>query len=195
MRKIILYMVMTLDGYLARPNNQLDWFHLPEEQDLISDIVAILDSADTWIMAYPTAPGMIAYWTAVPNNPSAPPAERVIAPSLNKMRVVVMSNTRVTLDLDNAELVILKKDQDLIDLITELKNRPGKDIYVPGGVRTAQKFARLGLVDEYILMVHPVVIGSGKPLFTSRTDLELVRVKPYRSGVVQLRYRPQSTSK
>ncbi len=94
----------------------------------------------------------------------------------------------MSFDIDNAKLVIRKSDQDLIDLIVKLKSRPGKDIYTPGGVRTAQKFSRLGLVDEYILIVHPVTIGKGKPLFTMRVELELIKAKSYRSGVVQLRY-------
>lgn len=190
MRKIFLYMTMTCDGYLAGPDNQLDWFHLPEDQELNSDIVAIIGSADTGIMGYPTAPGMIAYWAGVPDNPSASPAERAIANVINKMQTIVLSNTEVELNIDNAELVIVKSDRDLIDTVARIKSRPGKDIGIPGGVRTAQKFARLGLVDEYILMVHPVAIGKGKPLFTTRSELELIQVKPYRSGVVQIRYRP-----
>ena len=59
-----------------------------------------------------------------------------------------------------------------------------------GGVRTGQTFARLRLVDEYVLMVHPIAIDEGKRLFTQRTPLELVSATPYGNGVTQLRYRP-----
>jgi dihydrofolate reductase len=67
---------------------------------------------------------------------------------------------------------------------------PGGDLGVPGGVRTAQRFARLGLIDEYVLHGHPVAIGDGKPLFTQQTNLELVSARTHDSGVMQLRYRP-----
>lgn len=192
MRKIFLYMTMTVDGYLAGPNNELDWFHPASDQELNDDIVAIIGSADTGIMGYPTAPGMISYWAGVLDNPSASPGDRAIASVINKMHNVVLSNADVVLNVANAELAVVRNDQDLVDLVARLKTRPGKDIGIPGGVRTGQKFARLGLVDEYILMVHPVTLGHGKPLFTTRIDLDLVSAKPYRSGVIQIRYRPRN---
>ena len=61
---------------------------------------------------------------------------------------------------------------------------------MPGGVRTAQRFTRLGLIDEYVLHVHPVAIGTGKSLFTRKTNLKLVSAKTYDSGVMQIRYQP-----
>ena len=84
--------------------------------------------------------------------------------------------------------------QDLVTGVAKLKAQPGRDIGVPGGVRTGQTFARLGLVDEYILMVHPIAIGAGRPLFTKRTELELTRKKAYRTGVMQVRFRPRAKS-
>ena len=76
-------------------------------------------------------------------------------------------------------------------MVEEIKQKRGGSIYVPGGVRTGQKFARLGLIDEYILMVHPVAIGEGKRLFTRTVHLKLVSTKAYGSGVIQVRYRPR----
>ncbi len=191
MRKVFLYMTMTLDGYLAGPNIELDWFTPAPDQELVDDIVAIIAAADTGIMGYPTAPGMVAYWAEVPKNASASPGDRAIAGVINRLHTVVLSNTKLELNMKNAELVVVNDDQDLINSVSRLKQQPGKDIGIPGGVRTAQKFTRLSLVDEYILMVHPVAIGNGKPLFTSRMNLELVLVKPYQSGVLQIRYRPR----
>ncbi len=191
MRRIFLYMVMTLDGYLAGPQNELDWFHVPDERELVDDITHILDPADTWLMGYPTAPGMVAYWSAVPNNPSASFTDRAIANVVNRFHIVVLSNAGVQLNFKNSELLTVRSDRDLVAAAAELKGRSGKDIYIPGGVRTAQKFALLGLVDEYILFLQPIAIGSGKPLFTSRVGLELSFTKTYQSGVVQLRYHPR----
>jgi dihydrofolate reductase len=65
---------------------------------------------------------------------------------------------------------------------------------VPGGVRTAQRFAQLGLIDEYVPQVHPIAIGSGHPLFTQQTELQLINAKAYDSGVIRLRYQPHNHS-
>jgi dihydrofolate reductase len=70
------------------------------------------------------------------------------------------------------------------------KEKPGKDLGVPGGIRTAQTFIRLGLVDEYVLTMHPVALGSGKRIFTGKTSLELIDTRTYASGVTRARYRP-----
>ncbi len=188
MRRAFLYMTMTLDGYLAGPNNELDWFTPSEDPQLVGDIVAIIGSADTGVMGYPTGPGMIAYWAGIEKDPNASLADHAIAGVISHLHTVVLSNAQVELSTKNAELLVVKDDSELIHAVTQLKQRPGKDIGIPGGVRTAQKFARLGLLDEYILMVHPVAIGAGKPLFTSRLNLELSFAKTYQSGVVQLRY-------
>jgi dihydrofolate reductase len=74
--------------------------------------------------------------------------------------------------------------------VARVKRQPGGDLGVPGGVRTARRFARLGLIDEYVLHVHPVAIGTGKPLFTQKTNLKLVSARTYDSGVMQIRYQP-----
>ncbi len=183
---------MTFDGFLAGPNNELDWFQRGSDVELNNDIIALLNTADTGILGYPTGPGMIQYWAAAEKDPAASPLDRDLAKAINPLHAVILSNAPVDLPLPNAELAVVKNDQDLIDLVAELKRRPGKDIGVPGGVRTGQRFARLGLVDEYVLMMHPVAIGAGKPLFTTKANLDLVSVKGYASGVVRLRYRPKS---
>jgi dihydrofolate reductase len=71
------------------------------------------------------------------------------------------------------------------------KQQAGKDLGVPGGIRTAQTFVRLGLIDEYVFMVHPIAIGKGQSVFTTRVNLELVSVKTYTSGVMRVHYRPR----
>ena len=88
----------------------------------------------------------------------------------------------------------MKSDTDLVEAVTRFKRQPGKDLGVPGGIRTAQTFVRLGLIDEYVLMVHPVAIGNGKRVFTDRVNLELVSAKTYKSGVMRVCYRPGSSS-
>src|SRR5213595_2547459 len=78
--------------------------------------------------------------------------------------------------------------------VTAIKNRSGRDLGLPGGVRTARTFARLGLIDQYILLVEPVALGTGQRLFESPTTLNLISAKKYACGVTRLAYRPARTT-
>ncbi len=183
-------MTMTFDGFVAGPHNELDWFTPGQDSVANKDILDILHSVDTWIMGYPTAPGMTVYWKNVEDKGTDQKWMLDIAKVVNRLHVIVMSNKKERLDMDNAELFVAKNDNELMNIVKDIKQSSGGNIYLPGGVRTGQNFARLGLVDEYRLMVHPIAIGDGKPLFTTRVKLNLVSSKAYKSGVVQMRYRP-----
>jgi dihydrofolate reductase len=189
MRRLLLYMTQTLDGFLAGCNDELNWMTFPPADEQTRDVVELFKSADARVMGYPTAPGMVAYWEGVAREPSALQWERDIAEAFNPMHTIVVSKRSEELELADAELLVARNDDELVEAVNELKARPGKDLVVIGGVRTGQTFARLHLVDEYVLMVHPVAIGQGSPLFTEETPLQLVNAKPYGNGVVQMRYR------
>jgi len=191
MRKVFLYMTMTFDGFFAGPNNELDWMSQTADQEMNDDIVALLSGADTGFMGYPTALGMIPYWSNVAKNPSTSKGELAIAQVINNIHSIILSNKEEKLEWDNSELLLVKSDKDLVEAVTMLKQQPGKDLGVPGGIRTAQLFVRIGLIDEYVLMVHPVTIDNGKRVFTNRVNLELVRAKTYTSGVMRVCYRPR----
>lgn len=191
MRKVFLYMTMTFDGFVAGPNNELDWMLRVEDREMNRDVVELLAGADTGLIGYPTGYGMIQYWSTAAENPSASKGEHDIANAVNKTHGILISNREERLELDNAEVLVVKSDADLVEAVQRIKGQQGGDIGVPGGVRTAQSFARLGLVDEYVFMVHPVTIGRGKRVFTTKIDLNLVNVKSYKSGVMQVRYQPR----
>lgn len=191
MRRLLLYMTQTLDGFLADPDDDLDWMTFPPDEEQKRDVVELLSSADTRMMGYPTAPGMVAYWEGVQGNPDSPQWERDIAAAFNPLHVVAVSKREEELDFENAELILARDDAELVRVVSEYKGRAGKDIVVIGGVRTGQTFTRLRLVDEYVLMVHPIAISEGKRLFTQRTPLQLMSATPYGNGVTQLRYRPR----
>jgi len=189
-RKIFLYMNMTFDGFVAGPNNDLDWFSPPiKDEELNRDIVDLVRSADTGIIGFPTGPGLIAYWKNAEKDEKTQGWEMAIAKAVNKLHPIVISNRQEMVE-PGIELVLAKDDNEFTKVVNQIAQRKGGDIYIPGGVRTGQKFARLGLVDEYILMMHPIAIGEGKRLFTSKIKLELVSSKAYKSGVIQIRYRP-----
>ena len=191
MRKVFLYMTMTCDGFFSGPHGELDWMEQTPDQELNDDMVALLEGFDSGFIGYPTASGMIPYWSNVAQNPSASQGERAIAQAVNTLHGIILSKKEEKLAWDNAELLLVKSDTDLIEAVTKFKRQPGKDLGVPGGIRTAQTFVRLGLIDEYVLMVHPVAIGNGKRVFTDRVNLELVSAKTYTSGVMRVCYRPR----
>ncbi len=188
MRKVVLYMTTTLDGFIAGPSNELDWMTGTPDQALNDDIVALLQASDAGFLGYPVAQGMIPYWESVAADTSASQASRDFAAAVNRLHRIIISNQPADLPWNNSELVVARDDDDLAAAVTELKRQPGSDLGVPGGVRTAQRFARLGLIDEYVLQVHPIAIGAGKPLFTQKAELQLISAKTYDSGFVRLRY-------
>lgn len=183
-------MTMTCDGFVAGPNNQLDWMAQTPDQELNDDIVDLLEGFDSGFIGYPTASGMIPYWAGVAGNPSAPREEHAIAQAVNTLHAFIVSNREEKLPWENKELLLVKEDDDLVEAVTRIKQQPGKDLGVPGGIRTAQTFVRLGLIDEFVFMVHPIAIGNGKRVFTNKANLELISVKAYQSGVMRVSYKP-----
>ncbi len=191
MRKLTLYMTMTFDGFFAGPNGELDWMVQTPDPELTADSVAFFDSFDEGFIGYPTGMGMIAYWTNIQKNPSAAENEQAIAKAVNKLHPILVSNREEQLAIDNAELIVAKDDRELIQAVTRIKERPGRDLGLTAGIRTAQNFVRLGLIDAYLFLVHPVTIGNGKRVFTSKASLELINTKTYRSGVMRVCYKPR----
>jgi dihydrofolate reductase len=190
MRQIFLYVTMTFDGFLSGPHNELDWFDPGQDDEINKDIQQILHSADSLMMGYPTAPGMMAYWNGVREKNANPKWMLDVAHAMDNKHVFVISNENEDLKMEDAELVVAKNDKELTSAVEKLRESKGGDICILGGVRTAQNLSRLGLIDEYILMVHPVAIAKGKPLFISKMRLKFVSSKSYKSGAVQIRYRP-----
>jgi dihydrofolate reductase len=192
MKKLYLFMTMTFDGFVAGPNNELDWMGLAApDPEVEADNLALIQSADIGIMGYPTAIGMIPYWANMARDTSASKSDHDMAAAIAKTHGIVISKKAEKTDWDNAELLVVKDDKELVEAVARLKQKPGGDIGIPGGVRTGQNFSRLGLVDEYNLVVHPVAIGNGKRLFTSKVNLELVSSKVYSSGVIRVCYHPK----
>jgi dihydrofolate reductase len=106
---------------------------------------------------------------------------------------IVLSKDEEQLPWVNSELAVARNDDDIVRAVSALKQQPGKNIVVYGGVRTAQDLARLDLIDEYQLVVHPVALGDGGALFKNlrdRLELKLVEVVELKAGAVFLRHRP-----
>jgi dihydrofolate reductase len=190
MAKLVLTMTMSLDGFFSGPGGELDWMTQAPDPEFSRDNVSLFDRFDRGFIGYPTASGMLPYWLNVASDPQAPADQRALAEALNRLRPILVSDREEPVPWQNAELLVVHDDEQLADAVRREKEKPGKDLGVPGGIRTAQTFVRLGLVDEFALTVHPVALGSGKRVFTGQAGLELTGAKTYRSGVIRAHYRP-----
>jgi dihydrofolate reductase len=190
MAKLVLSMTMSLDGFFSGPGGELDWMAQAPDPEFSRDNVSFFDRFDRGFIGYPTASGMIPYWLNVAGNPQAPADERALAEAVTRLHAILVSDREEPVPWENAELLVVHDDEQLADAVRREKEKPGKDLGIPGGIRTAQTFVRLGLVDEYVLTVHPVALGSGRRVFTGNVGLTLIDAKTYRSGVIRARYQP-----
>jgi dihydrofolate reductase len=183
MRKVILFNMVTLDGFFAGPNGEIDWHHVDEEFNEFA--IGQLNSADGLLFGRVTFQLMASYWPT----PSAIANDPIIANKMNAIPKIVFSRTLGKAEWNNAKLV----KGNIADEISKLKQQPGKDLFVFGSADLASTLTRLGLIDEYRVMVNPVVLGSGSPLFKGiqdKLDLKLVKTKTFRNGNVLLCYQP-----
>ena len=177
MRKLIVSNVMSLDGFFEGTDKRLDWFVVDEEFfDYASEM---LHSVDTILFSRATYQHMAAYW------PFAP-AHR-ITDKMNSLAKIVFSRTLQMAEWNNSTLL----KGDLAKQISKLKQKSGKDIVILGSATLASSLLQLGLIDEYRVILTPVLIGAGTPLFKNinqRIRLKLERTKVLHSGVVVLYY-------
>jgi dihydrofolate reductase len=178
MRKIILNLATTLDGLIEGANGELDWCILEEDMHFDS----FLESIDTIFY------GRVSYdlWGNYQPDASTSDMEKQIYSAIqSKKKFVFSSQSRID---DKATFI----STDVIALAQKIRNQPGKNIWLYGGAKLITTFIENGLVDEYMISVHPTVLGAGKPLFdiSARLDLVLTDTKVYKSGVVQLIYTP-----
>jgi dihydrofolate reductase len=186
-REIILQMMVTLDGFVAGPGDEMDW--IDNDPVMGEAHFALAQGADASIIGHGVYQGMAQFWPQAAANPDAPNNEAEFGKLMNDIHKIVVSTRAEDLQWTNCEQLLVNSDEDLVQRITELKNQPGEYLLLYGGVRTAQTFVRHNLVDEYRLDVCPATLGSGKRLFPERTALTLVRATPYQSGAMTVVYR------
>ena len=184
MRKVIYSMNLSLDGFVEGPNRELDWSTPDEElhrfwNDQTRETGTLLYGRRLYQL-------MADFWPTADANPSAPEYVVEFARMWMDMPKVVFSTTLEKVDW-NSRLV----RDNVAEEVTRLKAQPGKDMDV-GGPTLASTLIRLGLVDEYRLVVHPVVLGGGTPFFPALDNtisLRLIETRAFGSGFVYLRYR------
>lgn len=187
MRKIVLHMGVSLDGYIEGPNREIDWHMVDDE--LLEHMNRHLATMGAFLMGRPMYELMEAYWPTADQDPSAERPVIEFAGIWRDLPKIVYSRTLEQVG-PNATLV-----RDVVPAeVEKLKAQPGGDLSL-GGAGLAASFMRLGLVDEYRIYVHPVIVGAGKPLFPQGIDmtkLRLVENRTFGNGVVLLRYQPNS---
>ncbi len=187
MRKIVFHMGMSLDGYIEGPNRELDWHMVDDE--LHEHMNRHLATMGAFLMGRTVYELMESYWPDADKDPSAGRPEIEFAGIYRDMPKIVYS-TKLERVGPNATLV-----RGVVpEQVEQLKAQPGGDLSL-GGAGLGASFMRLGLIDEYRIYVHPVLVGAGKQLFPQGTDLtklRLVENRTFGNGVVLLRYQPVS---
>ncbi|WP_336212307.1 dihydrofolate reductase family protein [Nonomuraea sp. LPB2021202275-12-8] len=185
MRKIVYYVHVSVDGHIEGPNGEFDWAAMGPELSDYSD--ELCERTDTFLYGRTVWGVMSSYW---PNAESISdhPHDLKFAPIWRARPKVVVSSTLEKVEWD-AQLI----RENVAEEITALKARPGKDILLTGGSKLMSSLTGLGLVDEWHIVVHPIVLGGGQQLFPQPQDrlgLRLAETRVLDSQAVLLRYEP-----
>lgn len=183
MGKVIFSIMMTIDGFMEGPDQNLDWAIIDEE--LHSFVNKEVQAFDAFLLGRRTYQIMQEFWPTADADPSAPPYVVEFAQIWKTIPKIVFSRTISSVS-GNARLL-----RDVIPgEITKLKEKSNHALGL-GGANLASTFMQHGLIDEYQLYIHPVVLGKGTPVFPvsrEKVDLSLVETRIFGSGVVFLRY-------
>ncbi|TVY02043.1 dihydrofolate reductase family protein [Cohnella terricola] len=179
MRKVIFQMMVSLDGFVAGPNGESDWHHVDTE--FIDYSIELLRSVDTLIFGRKTYELMAGYWPTVQAKANDP----ITADYMNNLKKIVVSKKIEKVEWENSILV----NENVSEEILKLKQQNGKDIAILGSSELALSLNQLGLIDEYRIIINPIVLGNGKSLLQGIHDpfkLEIVETKTFRTGNVLL---------
>ncbi|WP_300660140.1 dihydrofolate reductase family protein [Fluviicola sp.] len=181
MKKVILDLAVTLDGFIEGPNGEIDWCIMDDDMDFDG----FLSGIDTIFY------GRVSYdaWGNFQPDAAAGQVELDLWKAIHSKDKFVFSS-RIRED-EKATFI----HSDIAATVSEIKKRGGKDIWLYGGASLIKTFIQLNLVDTYRISVHPTVLGSGKPLFEevkNRIELRLLQTHVFKSGVVQLIYEPNN---
>jgi dihydrofolate reductase len=213
MRELIVKMSISVDGFVCGPNGEIDWLFRTQDPEAKAWTVESISHAGLHIMGSRTFQDMAAYWPfstevfAAPMNgiPKAVFTSKGVVPPPTGGTTTAFNDASADRVARGEEPLSASVDVgnwrsprvasgELGGEIARLKQEPGKEIMAHGGARFAQSLVKLGLVDEYRLLVHPVALGHGMALFSSLArpiDLQIVGTRAFGSGVVAKIYRPK----
>src|SRR5690348_10623177 len=156
MRKVFLFMMISLDGYFEGINHDLSWHNVDEEFNQFA--VEQLKGMDTILFGRKTYEMMKSYW---PDAEASDPADAQVAEMMNSYKKIVFSETLDKADWENTTLI----KENVKEELEKMKNAEGRDMGIFGSSNLAVSLLEKGLLDELRIMVNPVVIGEGTPLF------------------------------
>jgi len=185
LRKIYLFMMVSLDGYFEGPKHDLSWHNVDKEFNAFAN--RQLKETSTLLLGRRTYQLFADFWPAAAKNPRMPKDVLLTGRLMNKMKKVVFSRTLKRAGWENTRLVSGGAFRE----VAKLKREPGKDIAILGSNNLCVSLMEKGLVDEFRLMVNPVAIERGTPLFKGakrRVKLKLIRAKTFKNGNILLYY-------
>ena len=195
MRKLKLQVQMSVDGYVAGPNGEMDWMVWDWDEEVKQYVTGLTESVDCIILGRKLAEGFIPHWSAVAANPDDP--EFTAGKIFTDTHKIVFTKT---LEHSDPEVTgwnntVLAK-RDLVQEITKLKSQGGKDIIAYGGASFVSALIKQGLIDEFHLFINPIAIGNGMTIFKEldgKENLTLVKSISFACGIVVLNYQLKKT--
>jgi dihydrofolate reductase len=186
MRKLKLQIQITIDGFVARPDGQLDWMWLGEKDAAsFEKTIELADTCDTILLGRKMTREFVDYWENVvdsqPDSPVFSLGQRMV-----NMRKIVFSHTQKSIQGRN----LVTENGDLVTAVRSLKEQDGKDVIVYGGANFVGSLISNDLIDEYYLSVNPVAIGEGMRIFNSQKLLKLDSSFVFKHGKMLNKYLP-----
>jgi dihydrofolate reductase len=185
MRKIISFMHISLDGFVAGPNGEMNWIKVDEE--IFDHVGKRIGQGDTALYGRVTYQMMESYWPTAGDKPTASRHDIEHSKWYAKVHKLVLSKTMKGAALTNTTII----SDNLSNNINEIKKQDGADILLFGSPTATHALIQLGLIDGYWLFVNPIILGQGIPLFTGIKDkikLKLLATRQFTSGVTELSY-------
>ncbi len=186
MRKIISFMHISLDGFVAGPNGEMDWIKV--DQEVFDYVGKRISQGDTSLYGRVTYQMMESYWPTAADKPNATQHDIAHSKWYSKVHKVVLSNTMENTGLANTTII----SNNLTDRINQIKQQAGADILLFGSPTATHSLIQQNLIDGYWLFVNPVILGHGIPLFTNIKDKIKLKLLPatrqFTCGVTELNY-------
>jgi len=188
MRKVFVFNMISLDGYFEGPNREIDWHNVDTEFNEYA--IDMLNSVDRLLFGRVTYELMASYWPT----PEAMKKDPIVAERMNNLPKIVFSRTLNEVRWNNTRPM----KENIEEEVKNMKTQSGKDMALLGSGNILTQFAQCALIDEYRIMVNPIALGNGKPLFKGikdRLNLKLLTTRTFRNGNILLYYQPEGKAK
>lgn len=188
MRKIIVFNLITLDGYFAGLDGNIDWHMVDDEFNTFA--VEQTSSFGAIIFGKTTYQMFESFWPKAVNDPKMSKEDRIIAKTIDDIEKIVFSKSLQTVEWKNSRLFHAIDPEE----VKKWKQESGRDMVIFGSGTIVQEMTNLKLIDEYRLLVNPIILGEGKPLFANikeKINLNLLSTRTFQNGNVLLSYQPK----